>query len=106
MGVQDDAERFQPASVAEWSTWLAAHHADARGVWLVTYKSSSGLATFDYEEAIVEARRRLWAEHRIASEHGAATAYAALLSGAYSPADGERVCVVVCGANTDPSTLA
>ena len=58
------------------------------------------------EEAIVEARRRLWAEHRIVSEHGAATAYAALLSGAYSPADGERVCVVVCGANTDPSTLA
>lgn len=58
------------------------------------------------EEAIVEARRRLWSDYRIASEHGAATAYAALLSGAYSPADDERVCVVVCGANTDPATLA
>ena len=58
------------------------------------------------EDDIVEARRRLWADHRIASEHGAATAYAALLSGAYSPAVGERVCVVVCGANTDPATLA
>ena len=58
------------------------------------------------EDAIVEARRRLWSDHRIASEHGAATAYAALLSGAYSPAAGERVCVVVCGANTDPATLA
>ena len=57
------------------------------------------------EDAILEARSRLWADYRIASEHGAATAYAALLSGAYSPADGERVCVVVCGANTDPKTL-
>lgn len=57
------------------------------------------------EDAIVEARRRLWADYRIGSEHGAATAYAGLLSGAYSPTDGERVCVVVCGANTDPATL-
>jgi threonine dehydratase len=40
------------------------------------------------------------------SEFGAATAYAALLSGRYVPDDGERVAVVVCGANTDPATLA
>ncbi|WP_165985339.1 serine/threonine dehydratase [Streptomyces sp. YIM 98790] len=56
--------------------------------------------------AITDARRRLWAEHRIAVEHGAATALAAVGSGAYRPADGERVCVVLCGANTDPSDLA
>ena len=31
---------------------------------------------------------------------------AGLLSGAYVPADGERVAVIVCGANTDPATLA
>jgi threonine dehydratase len=58
------------------------------------------------DDDIVAAREHLWAEHRIASEHGAATAMAALLSGAYVPAEGERVAVVVCGANTDPSTLA
>lgn len=29
----------------------------------------------------------------------------ALLSGAYVPASGERVAVVVCGADTDPATL-
>jgi threonine dehydratase len=57
------------------------------------------------DQAIVEARHHLWSEYRIPAEHGAATAYAALLSGAYTPAEGERVCVVVCGANTDPSTL-
>jgi threonine dehydratase len=54
---------------------------------------------------IVEARRRLWPEYRAVSEHGAATAYAALMSGRYVPARGERVAVVVCGANTDPATL-
>ena len=57
------------------------------------------------EDDIVAARSHLWREHRIASEHGAATAYAALLSGAYSPASDERVAVVVCGANTDPTSL-
>lgn len=57
------------------------------------------------DEDIVEARTRLWSEYRTASEYGAATAYAALTSGRYVPAPGERVAVVVCGANTDPATL-
>lgn len=58
------------------------------------------------EEAVVGARRALWDRYRIASEHGAATAYAALHSGAWRPEPGERVAVVICGANTDPATLA
>ncbi|GAA2278981.1 threonine/serine dehydratase [Nonomuraea roseoviolacea subsp. roseoviolacea] len=57
------------------------------------------------DEAIVAARRALWERHRVVAEHAGAAAYAALLSGAYTPAPGERVAVVVCGANTDPSTL-
>jgi len=57
------------------------------------------------DEAIVEARTRLWSDYRIASEYGAATAYAALTSGRYVPEPGERVAVLVCGANTDPGTL-
>ncbi|GAA1928816.1 threonine/serine dehydratase [Nocardioides hwasunensis] len=57
------------------------------------------------EDDIVAARQRLWDDFRVASEHGAATTYAALLSGAYVPSSGERVAVVVCGANTDPATL-
>ncbi|RKS72208.1 threonine dehydratase [Actinomadura pelletieri DSM 43383] len=57
------------------------------------------------EEAIVEARRFVWAEYRLVIEHGAATAVAALRSGAYRPAPDERVVVLLCGANTDPSDL-
>jgi threonine dehydratase len=54
---------------------------------------------------IVDARNHLWSEFRIAAEHGAATALAGLLSGAYVPSDGERVAVIVCGANTDVTTV-
>ncbi|MFD3401869.1 threonine/serine dehydratase [Kribbella sp. NPDC058693] len=57
------------------------------------------------DEAIAAARKQLWQDYHLATEHGGATAYAALLSSAYKPAAGERVVVVVCGSNTDPSTL-
>jgi threonine dehydratase len=58
------------------------------------------------DDAITEAREELWRDHRIAAEHAGAAALAALRSGAYVPEPGERIAVVICGANTDPSTLA
>jgi threonine dehydratase len=57
------------------------------------------------DEAIRAAQRRLWEEIRIVAEPGGAAALAALLSGAYEPDPDERVAVLVCGANTDPSAL-
>jgi threonine dehydratase len=54
---------------------------------------------------VVAARAGLWSDLRIAAEHGAAAAHAALTSGGYVPAPGERVVTVICGANTDPGTL-
>lgn len=55
---------------------------------------------------IIKARKHLWKQYRLAVEHGGATAFAALLCGAYQPVKDERVAVVLCGANTDPATLA
>jgi threonine dehydratase len=52
------------------------------------------------DDAIRAAQRALWAALRIVAEPGAAAPLAALLSGAYSPAPGERVGLVVSGANT------
>ncbi|OII60720.1 threonine dehydratase [Streptomyces sp. CC53] len=52
---------------------------------------------------IVRARQELWDEHRLAVEHAAGAALAGLR--VYEPAEGERVAVVVCGANTDPGDL-
>ena len=62
VGVQDVAERFEPADLEAWAAWLADHHADTPGVWLVTPKASSGLRTFDYEAGIVEALRFGWVD--------------------------------------------
>ena len=58
------------------------------------------------DEAIADAQRWAWTALRIASEPGGAAALAALLSGAYLPAEGERVGVLMCGANVDPATLS
>ncbi len=56
--------------------------------------------------AIRRAQRVLWDELRLVAEPGGATALAAWLSGSYRPAPAERVVVLVCGANTDPATVA
>jgi threonine dehydratase len=57
------------------------------------------------DAAIAEAQRLLWRGLRILAEPGGATALAALTSGAYRPAPGERVAVLVCGANPSPDPL-
>jgi threonine dehydratase len=53
------------------------------------------------DEAIRDAQQKLWSALRIVAEPGGAAALAALLSGRYRPAPGERVAVLLCGANTD-----
>ncbi len=50
--------------------------------------------------AIRAAQRRLWDVLRVVAEPGAAAPLAALLAGAYRPEPGERVGLVVSGANT------
>jgi threonine dehydratase len=52
------------------------------------------------DEAIVAAQKALWEKLRIVAEPGGAAAFAALLSGTYRPANGERVGVVISGGNT------
>ena len=52
------------------------------------------------DDAIAAAQQALWRVLRVAAEPGGAAAFAALLSGAYRPVEGERVAVVLCGGNT------
>ena len=52
------------------------------------------------DHAIRMAQKMLWEALRLVVEPGGCTAFAAILSGAYQPAEGERVGVVVSGANT------
>ena len=52
------------------------------------------------DEAILRAQKHLWRALRVVTEPGGAAAFAALLEGAYVPGSGERVGVLLCGANT------
>jgi len=54
------------------------------------------------DAAVMDAGARLWAATRLVGEPGAATALAALTSGAYVPAPDERVAVLICGGNAEP----
>jgi threonine dehydratase len=53
------------------------------------------------DEAITAAQLAAWEELRVGLEGGGATALAALLSGAYIPAEGKVVGVLVTGGNVD-----
>jgi threonine dehydratase len=52
------------------------------------------------DEAIRQAQKALWATLRVVAEPGGAAALAALLSGRYEPAPGDRVGVLLSGGNT------
>jgi threonine dehydratase len=58
------------------------------------------------DEAITAAQRQLWHELRLAVEPAAALPLAALHAGVVRPAPGERVLLVVCGANVAPASVA
>lgn len=55
------------------------------------------------DDEIIAAQAALWDRVRIVAEPGGAAAFAAILSGRYAPAAGERVAVLVCGANANPA---
>ena len=52
------------------------------------------------DDAIRRAQESLWRSATIVAEPGGAAALAALLSHAYRPQPGEKICVIVCGGNT------
>lgn len=58
------------------------------------------------DEAIRAAQKALWRDFNILAEPGGAAAFGALASGAYAARAGERVGVLLCGANADPAALA
>ncbi|MFJ9338545.1 serine/threonine dehydratase [Streptomyces sp. NPDC101733] len=87
------------ASVAADSLGATRASADA----LTAVRRDNATSVLVPDEAITAARRTLWRDHRIVVEAGAATALAALHT-APRPL-GERVAVVLCGANTDPGDL-
>jgi threonine dehydratase len=80
------ADSLAPRQVGELNFPIARDN--VRDVVLVT------------DEAIRQAQEALWSSLRVVTEPGGAAAFAALLSGRYKPQAGERVAVLLCGANT------
>jgi len=60
----ENAPRLAPRSRAEWRRWLARHHAESSGVWLVLPKKASGLPGPTYDESVEEALCFGWIDSR------------------------------------------
>lgn len=50
-----DYPRVHLETVGQWCRWLRDNHANAKGVWLVTWKRTTGKPFIEYEDAIQEA---------------------------------------------------
>jgi threonine dehydratase len=73
-------------------------------VFPLTESYVDGVVLVD-DDSIREAQATLWQALRIAAEPAAAVGVAALRTGAYRPAPGEHVAIVISGANMTPSQL-
>jgi threonine dehydratase len=87
---------------------VAADSLGARNVGQLVYdvcKDTVDHVALVPDAAIVEAQRVLWRDFRLAVEPGGAAALGALIGGSYKPQPGERLGVLVCGANVDLAKL-
>jgi threonine dehydratase len=85
---------------------VAANALGARRIGQICFDLArkTGTQTVLVEDAdIVAAQHLLWRKLRQVVEPAGATALAALISGAYKPESGERVAVLLCGANPSVS---
>lgn len=57
---QKDAPLLHVETVEEWRDWLVAHHATGTGVWLVSWKRSTGRPSVPYVAAVEEALTVGW----------------------------------------------
>ncbi len=88
---------------------VAADSLGARNVGQLVYdvcKDAVDHVALVPDAAITQAQQLLWRDFRLAVEPGGAAALGALLCGAYKPKPGERLGVLVCGANVDLGKLA
>ena len=98
-------EAGEPVDVAV--SGVAANALGARRIGEIAFERARGIeSVLVSDEAILAARDLLWRELRQLVEPAGAAALAALTSGAWRPAPGERVAVLLCGANPAPDPLA
>jgi threonine dehydratase len=87
---------------------LAADSLGARqvgGIGFAACQAAGVRSILVADDAIRAAQRLIWEELRLIAEPGGAAALAALIGGAFTPPEGARVGVVLCGANADPGSV-
>jgi uncharacterized protein YdeI (YjbR/CyaY-like superfamily) len=57
-------EQFEPESRADWRAWLAAHHPQRQGVWLVLRKKSAPVPNLSVDDAVEEAMCFGWIDSK------------------------------------------
>ena len=97
----------QPVDVAVGGITADSLGAKRIGViaWEVTQRQVKDALLLP-DDRIRAAQQWLWAEMRLAVEPAAALGLAALQTGLYVPRPDESVCLILCGANFDPASLA
>lgn len=88
---------------------VAADSLGARRIGAIAWELSQrhvARAALLADAAIVDAQRWMWSALKLAVEPAAALPLAALRTGLVQPNAGARVCLIVCGANVDPASLA
>lgn len=96
----------QPVDVAV--SGVAADSLGAKRIGAIAWEISQRYvaeALLLSDVSIRAAQLWLWQEFKLALEPAAALGLAALQSGAYQPRADETLCLILCGANLDPSVL-
>ncbi|WP_448006791.1 YdeI/OmpD-associated family protein [Agromyces bauzanensis] len=57
---QADAEHVHVETREAWRAWLAEHHDESSGAWLVSWRRRTGRPRVDYEDAVLEALAVEW----------------------------------------------
>jgi uncharacterized protein YdeI (YjbR/CyaY-like superfamily) len=60
----DDREHVHAERRAQWREWLVENHGTSTGVWLVSWKSSTGRPSVGYEESVEEALCVGWVDSK------------------------------------------
>lgn len=60
--MSDSYARVQVETRAQWRDWLARNHATSPGIWLLTWKKSSGRPQLAYDDIVEEALAFGWVD--------------------------------------------
>ncbi|UTW64751.1 YdeI/OmpD-associated family protein [bacterium SCSIO 12741] len=52
---QEEYETYCPTSREDWRQWLAKNHQSQQSIWVIFYKTSSGMPSLSWSEAVDEA---------------------------------------------------